>query len=194
MHTQMPEGPIEIPEMWDTVKPLDQIVDVDYYVPGCPPQSDQILNVVTAVIDILKNGKPLPPKGTVLGAGAKTCCDECHRERKEKKIKKFFRPHEIIPDPNECLMDQGIICIGPATRSGCGAKCTRVNVPCRGCYGAPPDSPDPGAKMISALSSVIDSSDPAEIDKILATMADPIGTFYRFSLANSILQRKQMEP
>ncbi len=190
---KMPEGTIEIPTMWDTVKPLNQVVDVDYYVPGCPPQSDQILNVVVAVIDILKNGQPLPPKGTILGAGDKTCCDECGRERKEKKIKKFVRPHEIIPNPKECLMDQGIVCCGPATRSGCGAKCTAVNVPCRGCYGPPPDCLDPGAKMISALSSVIDASEPEEIDSILATLTDPVGTFYRFNLAASILGRGQME-
>lgn len=190
---QMPEGTIEIPVMWDTVKPLDHVVEVDYYVPGCPPQSDQILKVMLTVMDVLKNGKPLPPKGMVLGAGEKSCCDECGRERKEKKIKRFFRPHEIIPDPNECLMDQGMVCCGPATRSGCGAKCPKVNVPCRGCYGPTPDSPDAGAKMISALASVIDASDPEEIEKVLATLADPVGTFYRFNLAASILGRKQAD-
>jgi F420-non-reducing hydrogenase small subunit len=83
--TMMPEGEIEIPEFWNTVKTLDQVVDVDYYIPGCPPQSFQIAAAIEAVIDILKNGKPLPPKGAVLGAGEKTCCDECPRERKEKK-------------------------------------------------------------------------------------------------------------
>jgi hypothetical protein len=88
---------VELPEFWETVCSLDQVVDVDYYVPGCPPQAHQIWAVIEAVIDILKNGKPLPPKGAVLGAGDKTCCDECERTREEKKIKKFYRPHEIIP-------------------------------------------------------------------------------------------------
>lgn len=190
-HTKMPEGEIEIPEFWNTVKTLDQVVDVDYYIPGCPPQSFQILNAITAVIDILKNNKPLPPKGTVLGAGEKTCCDECPRERKEKKITKFYRPQEIIPDPNECLLDQGIMCLGPATRSGCDALCVKANVGCRGCYGAPPGVYDQGAKMISALSSVIDATNPEDARKIMETIADPLGTFYRFSLAASLLHRVQ---
>ena len=143
------------------------------------------------MIDILKNGKPLPPKGTILGAGDKTCCDECPRERKEKQITRFYRPQEIIPNPDECLLDQGLMCMGPATRSGCDALCVKANIGCRGCYGAPPNVMDQGAKMISALSSVIDATDPEEARKIMETLADPLGTFYRFSMAGSLLRRVQ---
>lgn len=180
---------IEIPEFYESVKTLDQVVEVDYYIPGCPPQSFQIINVIETVIDILKNNKPLPPKGSVLGAGEKTCCDECPRERKEKRIKAFYRIHEIIPKEDECLLDQGILCMGPATRSGCGALCVKANVACRGCYGAPPNIIDQGAKMISALSSVIDASSPEEARQILSKIVDLVGTIYRFSLPASILKK-----
>jgi F420-non-reducing hydrogenase small subunit len=44
--------------------------------------------------------------------------------------------------------------------------------------------------MLSAISSVIDSTDPDEIEEIISTIADPVGTFYRFSLAASMLGRK----
>jgi F420-non-reducing hydrogenase small subunit len=189
--TKVPEGEITIPRLWNTVRTLGQVIDVDYYIPGCPPQSDQILGAVLAVIDILKNGKPLPPTGTILGAGDKSCCDECTRKRNIKKITKFVRPFEIHPDPELCLMEQGIVCVGPATRSGCGAKCPAAGVPCRGCYGNPPNVRDQGAKMISALASVIDSTDPEEIDQIIGEIVDPLGTFYRFTLADSLLRRAQ---
>ena len=187
--TEVPEGRITIPEMWNTVRTLGQVVDVDYIIPGCPPQSNQIAAVIDAVVDILSNGKPLPPKGTVLGATDKSCCDECERERNVKKITKFIRPYEIKTDPKLCLLEQGIVCLGPATRSGCGAKCVNAGVPCRGCYGLPSNIRDQGAKMASALASVIDSTDPEEIDRIIATIPDPVGTFYRFSLADSMLRR-----
>jgi F420-non-reducing hydrogenase small subunit len=186
--TKVKEGELEIPAFYEKVRTLDQVVDVDYYIPGCPPQPNQVIAVIETVIDILKNSKPLPPKGAILGAGDKTCCDECPRIRKEKKVKQFHRPHEIMIDPNECLLDQGILCMGPATRSGCGALCVKANVPCRGCYGAPPNVQDQGVKMLSALSSIIDAQDPEEIDKIIDTIADPTGTFYRFSLAHSLLK------
>ncbi len=188
---KVPEGELTIPTLWNTVRTLGQTIDVDYIIPGCPPQSDQIAAVVGAVIDILQNGKPLPPKGTVLGATDKSCCDECDRKRDVKKITKFIRPFDIILDSEVCLMEQGVVCCGPATRSGCGAKCVKAGVPCRGCYGLPVGVPDHGAKLISAIASVIDSTDTAEIDRIIAGIPDPVGTFYRFSLPESMLRRAQ---
>jgi F420-non-reducing hydrogenase small subunit len=190
--TSVPEGELTIPLLWNTVRTLPQVVEVDYIIPGCPPQSDQIAEVVAAVIDILKNGKPLPPKGTVLGATEKSCCDECPRKRDVKKIKSFVRPFQIIADPEICLLEQGIVCCGPATRSGCGAKCVTAGVPCRGCYGKPINIRDQGAKMVSSIASVIDSNNPEEIDRIIATIPDPLGTFYRFSLPDSLIRRKQI--
>lgn len=187
--TETPVGILELPEFYETVSSLDQVTDVDYFVPGCPPQAHQIWAVLETVMDIMEHGKPLPPKGMILGAGDKTCCDECPRERQEKKIKGFKRIHEVIPDPDKCLLDQGIVCMGPATRSGCGGLCVSVGIPCRGCYGPAPNSKDQGTKMISALASVIDSDDPDEIDRILDGIIDPVGTFYRFSMAHATLGR-----
>ncbi len=179
---------IDLPEFYESVKPLDEVVPVEYYIPGCPPQPPQILAVISLIIE----GKPLPPPGSIVGAGEKTCCDECTRTREEKKIKKFYRPFEIVSKPDQCLLDQGILCMGPATRSGCGALCVSANMPCRGCYGAPPNSLDQGTKMISALSSVIDSQDPEEVERIINNIADLVGTLYRFSLPSSILKQKKI--
>jgi F420-non-reducing hydrogenase small subunit len=67
-----------------------------------------------------------------------------------------------------------------------------AGVPCRGCYGLPANVRDQGSKMISALASVIDSTDPEEIERIIATIPDPLGTFYRFTLADSLLRRTQV--
>lgn len=181
--THMPEGEIEIPAFYDKVFPLDEIVDVDYYLPGCPPTVDWVLKAVTAIAT-----NQLPPVGSVIGL-EKTLCDECPMEKsEERRIKKFFRPHEIIPDPKKCLLEQGIICCGPATRGGCGAKCMEVNMPCRGCFGPPPGIMDQGAKLLSAIASMIDSNEEEEINRILSDIKDPLGTFYQFSLAKSILK------
>ncbi len=181
---QMPEGEIHIPKFYNTVKTLRQVVDVDYFLPGCPPQPHQ----VWAVIEAILSGN-LPPKGSVVGATEKTVCDECKHVREEKKIKQFFRIHEIIPDSTKCLFDQGIICAGPATRGGCGALCTKVDIPCRGCYGPPPVVVDQGASLLSAVASVVDADTEAEAARIVGEIPDPIGTFYRFGLPSSLLHR-----
>jgi len=186
-HVMVEEGELEIPEFYESVRTLGQVVPVDYFIPGCPPQAHQIVAVLTAIM----TGATLPPPGSVIGAGEKTCCEECGRTRQEKRLKRFVRPWQIEAKPEECLLDQGIVCMGPATRSGCGGLCPKANMPCRGCYGPAPNVLDQGAKMVSALASVIDSHDPAEINGILDQIADPVGTFYRFSVPSSMLHRRQ---
>jgi len=131
----------------------------------------------------------LPPKGTVITYAAKAVCDDCPRKKDVKKIKKFYQPFEIIPDPDICLLEQGLLCAGMATQGGCGAPCPQANMPCTGCYGPVSGVIDQGAHFLSAVASVIDSTDPEEIDKILKDIPDPAGTFYRYSLPSSLLRR-----
>jgi F420-non-reducing hydrogenase small subunit len=184
---EVAEGLLDIPEFFNEVHPLNKIVEVDYYIPGCPPQSERLIDVFSLIV----SGAQLPPKGSVVGANEKTNCDECKRKKTENKvISKFYRPWEIQDDKVTCFLEQGVICMGPATRSGCGVRCVEGNSPCRGCYGPPSASSDPGAKMMSAIGTMIDANDPQEIDKVIEDIVDPGGLFYRFSLPGSILGRK----
>ena len=64
---EVEEGTLTLPELFDKVKALDQVVEVDYYIPGCPPSSERLLEVFTAIV----SGSQLPPKGTVIGAPGK---------------------------------------------------------------------------------------------------------------------------
>jgi F420-non-reducing hydrogenase small subunit len=188
----VPEGELHIPTLLPMVKTLDQVVDVDYYIPGCPPESHQIAAVIDAVIAIVQGKAQLPPNGAVLGAGNSTVCDECPRAREEKRLTGFKRIQEVILDPQMCILEQGVLCNGLATRSGCGALCPKAGAPCIGCYGPVDGALDYGARLMTAIASVIDSNKPAEIDRILDTIPDPAGAFYRFNLAGSLLRgRKQ---
>jgi len=175
---------LTIPKFYERVYALDQVVDVDYYLPGCPPAPEQI----RAVLEVVAGGN-LPPKGSVVGASDKAVCDDCKRKKTEVKIKKINRPWEIIQDPDVCLLEQGILCAGSATRSGCGVRCPDSGMPCRGCYGPLPNVVDQGAKFLSAVASIIDSNDPKEVEEILATIPDFTGYSYRFALPASILER-----
>lgn len=185
---QAPEGELHIPTLNPLLKTLNQVVPVDYYMPGCPPESQQIAAVIDLVIKALHGEAQLPPPGSVIGAGQSTVCDECLRSRNVKKIKKFVRIQDIRPDPDLCLLEQGILCNGVATRSGCGALCPKAGAACVGCYGPAEGVVDFGARLMSAVASIIDSNDPEEIERILDGIPDPAGSFYRFNLAGSLLR------
>ena len=185
----MPEGDIHIPVFNPVLRTLSQVVPVDYYMPGCPPESHQIAAVIDLVIKVLHGEASLPPKGSVIGAGGSTVCDDCPRARNEKLITRFVRIQDVEHiDPVLCLLEQGIPCNGPATRNGCGALCPQAGAQCIGCYGPAENVLDYGARLITAFASVINSNDPEEIDKILDGIPDPVGQFYRFNLADSLLR------
>ena len=191
--TALDIGELTLPKFYDTVKTLDQVIPVDYYLPGCPPPPDLIMNAVNAILE-----EELPEKGAVL-APNKALCDTCPmaEERREGiSIKEIKRPHEIKLSPWKCFLEQGIICLGPATRSGCGERCIRANMPCRGCMGPVKGTIDQGTKAFSMIASILgleeeDGMTEEEVKKLIDGIVDPVGTFYRFSLPASLLTRRR---
>ncbi len=191
--TKVGDGMLTLPKFYDTVKTLAQTIPVDYYLPGCPPPPDLIVNAVMAIL----TGK-LPPKGTVL-APDKALCDTCTRAKSKPEklsIDEVKRPWQIKIDPEKCFLAQGLFCYGPATRSGCGETCIKANQPCRGCFGPVSGVVDQGAKALSMFASILGIADKnmsdEDVRKLVEGIADPAGTVYRFSLAASLLKRKRM--
>ncbi|MHA2250435.1 MAG: NADH-quinone oxidoreductase subunit B family protein [Candidatus Kariarchaeaceae archaeon] len=180
---------LTLPVFLDTVKTLDQVVAVDYYLPGCPPTPELIGGAVNAIL----TGQ-LPPAGSVLSPNI-NLCEGCPLEKKDEQIsiKEFKRVHKIAPDPTQCLLEQGIVCMGPVTRSGCTHLCMNALMPCRGCFGPTDEVSDVGAKFISALASIVESNNPKEFNETLKTIPSYTKLFYMFSMAASTLGRKNME-
>ena len=177
---------VKLPAIFDAVLPLVRVVEVDYVMPGCPPKPERLAEVV----ELIKSGDPLPPRGATIGAGVKSLCDTCERTKSEGlKIKRFYRPFEKVPEPETCLLEQGFLCLGSATRDGCGHRCINAQIPCRGCYGPLEGVKDAGARFLSAVAAQIDATEPEEIERILDTIPDPTGTFYRYSLPSATIWR-----
>jgi F420-non-reducing hydrogenase small subunit len=178
---------LELPEIWNTVHSLDQVIDVDYYLPGCAPPPDSIAKAVQVIL----SGN-LPPKGTVI-APEKSLCETCPRNETKPEIfviDSFRRLATDTPDPEKCFLADGFVCMGPATRGGCGERCIRGNMPCRGCFGPTPGALDQGAKFLASLGSVSRGRTMEEAQLFADSLADPLGTLYRFSLPSSLLQRR----
>ena len=157
------------------VQSLPMVVKTDFLVPGCPPLPENFLTVIQNY-----------PNFDRIKLPTKTLCAECDlnknkllspiREFTSLKIKNPY--HCNKEEENLCFLERGILCMGVATRAGCGGRCVKVSVPCRGCFGPPPQegSEDQGAGVISAISSILPTGR-------LLTKEDMLGLVYRYSLS-----------
>jgi F420-non-reducing hydrogenase small subunit len=181
----------ELPAFRNTVRTLDQVVPVDYYLPGCPPTPALLKSALYALLSGVT-----PPAGSVLAPDV-ALCEECPKKDSKPTdlhFDAFHRPHLTAIDPDRCLLAQGMVCMGPATRGGCGAQCPSGNMPCTGCFGATSRVRDQGAKMLSSLASNVRAEDERDITAVLDGIPDPVGTFYRYSLPASLLRRSITRP
>ena len=90
-----------------TSTPISEHVHVDFELWGCPIDKGQLLRVIT---DLLAGVRPR--------LSADSVCMECKRRG------------------NVCVMvAKGIPCLGPVTRTGCGAICPSMGRDCYGCFG-----------------------------------------------------------
>jgi len=181
---------LTLPAFWDTVKSLDQVVPVDYYLPGCPPPVPLIQGALSAILE-----GNLPPRGSVLAPDTALCMTCPRKESKPELLllDEFKRPSEIIIDVEKCLLAQGLLCLGPSTRGGCEAACISGNMPCTGCLGPTSGVRDFGVKALSAIASGINSNDPQEITRRMSQVVDPAGTFFKYSLPSSLVHRRPIK-
>ena len=176
---------LTLPEFRKVVRTLEQIVSVDYYLPGCPPTPKLIKTALAALL-----ADTLPAPGSVLAPDV-ALCDQCPRKKSKPediRYTVFKRPHLTAMDSELCFLAQGVICMGPATRGGCEALCPAANMPCTGCFGPTSRICDQGAKMLSCLSAAVEAKEPEPVESVLAGIPDPVGTFYRYALPASLLR------
>lgn len=150
--------------------PIHSSVKVEYTIPGCPPEVGDIANTLVSLL----NGNQPPIISTDV-------CEKCPRERVGTYASKLIRIHEDVSDPKRCLLEQGFLCMGPATMGGCGAPCPSAGMPCDGCRGPTIKNSDQGLTMLDALTSLI-SQVKDDFD-----LSQNVGILYRYTYPDSNL-------
>ncbi len=163
---------VGIPAFLDRVYAVNEVIKVDVGLPGCPSIPEHIAGALTALLE-----------GKSFELSEKSCCDDCPFERKEKAlaaIKRPLEPPELgkTREETRCLLEQGFLCMGPATKAGCGGdevipRCIRANMPCRGCFGPLREDANPMVDMMGALSTI--GLDPKTIVDRRATLNRFVG-------------------
>ncbi|PIS07945.1 hypothetical protein COT78_00885 [Candidatus Berkelbacteria bacterium CG10_big_fil_rev_8_21_14_0_10_43_13] len=90
---------------------LSKIIRIDYLVPGCPVNSDELIR---CLIDLYW--------GRIFRLPDLSICFECRQNE------------------NNCLLKKNKLCLGPITRAGCGSICINNGEACLGCRGSKPDA------------------------------------------------------
>jgi len=169
---------LDIPPFTDRVYAVPEVVKVDVQLPGCPTTPELVAEALTCLLE----GKPFT-------LAERSVCDDCPVKREKKAVTKLKRPLEQVEfAPGQplggvrCFMEQGYLCQGPATRSGCGGaekipRCVRAYMTCRGCFGPIREGANPMVDMMGALSSI--GLDPKEIEDRMATFNRFIGVVGR---------------
>jgi len=123
--TESAEVPSEVvPKLLPIVHPAGDFTEVDYYIPGCPPKEKLTGDIL---IPLINGETPDVPK--------KSVCADCQRWMDHVEFDKIHRRVEGDPDPQQCFLSQGYVCLGSVTLGRCGALCTQAGVQCHGCGG-----------------------------------------------------------
>ena len=164
----------ELPGYEDRVYAVNEVVKVDVGLPGCPTTPEMVAEALTALL----SGKPF-------SLAERSVCDDCPTKREKKAVSSLKRPLEPVDfkpeqplDQVRCYMEQGFLCLGPATRSGCGGaektpRCIKAYMTCRGCFGPIRAGANPMVDMMGALSTI--GLDAKQIEDRMATFNRFIG-------------------
>jgi F420-non-reducing hydrogenase small subunit len=168
------------PALEQSVIPIDEVVRVDLYLPGCPPHPFWIAEALGSLHDPTRHALE-----------QKTVCSRCERTMKKQSGVKLQTARVTAPDDNVCLLCQGIICLGSVTMDRCQSPCPNRGVACAGCAGPSFDiivEPHLDIRtLIAKRMHLLTGIDMTEIREYIEREAR---TYYAYALASPVIYKK----
>lgn len=162
------------------VLPLDAVISVDRYLPGCPPHAYYVFEALTSILA----GKP--PE-----FGQQNVCFHCDRRMKHTEVTTLRRVHEGPIENDTCFLSQGILCMGSATLDRCRGACPTRGMPCSGCTG-PSESIvlEPSRDIRSEVATRMSMMTKIPKATIMAEIEKHSKTYYAYAMASSVFRQK----
>jgi F420-non-reducing hydrogenase small subunit len=162
------------------VRPLDSAIDVDLYLPGCPPHSYYIFDSLEALV-----------QGRAPEFGHENVCAKCTRKMSHTEADAIKRIHDVDVDPDLCFLSQGILCMGSATLDRCIAPCPRHGVPCTGCAG-PSEAIilEPQKDLRTEIATRMSKMTKIPAEAIVADIEKQAKSHYAYAMASPIYRQK----
>jgi F420-non-reducing hydrogenase small subunit len=162
------------------VRPLDSAIDVDLYLPGCPPHPYYVFEALVAVLE-----------GRAPEFGDQNICYKCDRKMRHSAVEQIHRIHEIDIDPELCFMSQGIPCLGSATLDRCLAPCPTRGLPCTGCTG-PSKSVilEPQKDIRTEIADRMSMMTKIKREDVIKNIESQSKTHYAYAMASPVFRQK----
>jgi F420-non-reducing hydrogenase small subunit len=174
---QPDQGAVKLEE---GVVPVDEVVDVDLYLPGCPPHPYFIASTLSAAL-----GKSAPP------ITAKTVCADCERKMSKRDGVRLRTGAVSADDDALCFLSQGVVCLGSVTLNRCLSPCPGAGIACTGCNGPSLDIiTEPHLDIRTLIARRMNLLVGIPADEITAYMEKEAKTFYSYALASPVMYKK----
>jgi F420-non-reducing hydrogenase small subunit len=175
---QPPQG---APKLERSVTPIDEVVKVDFYLPGCPPHPYWIALAAAWLLDPT-NAKPLPQK---------TVCSRCDRRMTKETGVSLRKGSYTASDSTKCFLSQGVVCMGSVTMERCLSQCPNSGVACGGCCGPSADIvAEPQLDIRTLLARRINLLTGIGADEVRTYIEGDARTFYSYAMASPVIYKK----
>jgi F420-non-reducing hydrogenase small subunit len=178
--TSTREVPSEVPRLLAGNRPLDSEIEVDLYLPGCPPHASYIFEALTALVS-----------GQQPAIGRHTVCYRCNRKMVKSDATTLRRAFDGPFDEERCFLSQGCLCFGSVTLDRCTAPCMRVGVPCFSCGG--PSEPvilEPQKDVRSEVARRMSHLTEIPAETIVQEIESQAKTHFAYAMASPVFRQK----
>jgi len=169
-----------VTELEKMVTPIDEVIDVDLYLPGCPPHAHFIFEALTALVE---NRQPHTDKGSV--------CGGCHRQMRKTEVDTLQDQLGGEIDDSICFLSQGFLCQGSVTLDRCLAPCPNHGVPCSGCAGPTMQVlTEPTRDIRTEIANRMSRLTKIPYDEIKTAVEKSAKTHYAYAMATKMIGNK----
>jgi len=172
--------PSDVPKLLEGNRPLDSEIEVDLYIPGCPPHASYIFDALTSLL-----------RGGESAIGRHSVCFNCNRKMVRTETVALRRAFDGQFDPEVCFLSQGCLCFGSVTLDRCLAPCMKVGVPCFSCGG--PSEPvilEPQKDVRTEIALRMSHLTEIPYDEIVHEIEAQAKTHFAYAMASPVFQQK----
>ena len=170
----------EVSLMESVVTTVDSVIDVDLYLPGCPPHPAFVFEALSALVE-----------GRQPEVNRRSVCAKCLRKMEKTDVNELLTNSQGFPNAEQCFLSQGYTCMGSVTIDRCLAPCPANGVPCTGCAGATMQIlTEPNRDIRTEIADRMSRLTKIDRDKIVASLERASKSHYSYTMATKMIGSK----